>query len=388
MANVNQIYSLLNETASQMVGGVGITVKDTSSFLSFGDQVMSTDANREEFYKKLPDVIGKTVIKARELKKKSSSMLMDSMTFGMALQRIQVNKIARASKNNSWSDWKEVEGAQVNTQNKNPFDYDDNTALQSRLFAKRGVFEIEPKVIRDYQLYTAFKSEANFASFVNLIFLDMYNGMELGKRELENLALCTSIAETLHSGNAKSKRNVLAEYNALKNTNLTVTQCKYDKEFLRYFTQEMHLAIKKLSDVSTLYNSEGAERWTDSQDLVVKMLSNFTTASDIYLSSDTFHKELVALPNYEEVNFFQGQGENASFEDCSKVSIKLNGENDVTQSGVIATIYDKDRVGVLFDRIRTKSIYNPASEETLYFHKADKGYFLDNSYNSIVFYVA
>ena len=63
MANVNQIYSLLNATSKEALGESAITVKDTTTFLSLGNQVLSTDATKEAFYDKLADRIGRTYVK-------------------------------------------------------------------------------------------------------------------------------------------------------------------------------------------------------------------------------------------------------------------------------------------------------------------------------------
>ena len=49
MAWVNDLHTLLNETTSEIVGLKDITVKDTASFISLGNAVLSTDKNLEDF---------------------------------------------------------------------------------------------------------------------------------------------------------------------------------------------------------------------------------------------------------------------------------------------------------------------------------------------------
>ena len=71
MAWVNDLHTLLNETTSEIVGLKDITVKDTASFISLGNAVLSSDTNLEEFYRTLFKVIGRTRIEAVKLRKDS-----------------------------------------------------------------------------------------------------------------------------------------------------------------------------------------------------------------------------------------------------------------------------------------------------------------------------
>ena len=118
MANVNQIYNFLNDTAKEMVGGSHITVKDTSSLVSLGDTILSSDTATEQFYSKLVDKIGMTYVKYRELTKDAlSDILRTPMDFGIILQKVNTSEIARAVENGSW------------TNQKNPFANEKDTTI-------------------------------------------------------------------------------------------------------------------------------------------------------------------------------------------------------------------------------------------------------------------
>ena len=136
------------------------------------------------------------------------------------------------------------------------------------------------------------------------------------------------------------------------------------------------------------FNTAKADRFTKKEDMVVEILADFATATSSYLESGTYHKELVALPLYEEVDCWQGSGTEYDFASTSKVFIKNDDTGiNVEQSGIIAFVHDKEKCGLSYDRIRTKSIYNPIGERTLYSHKADKGYYVDPTENGVVFAV-
>ena len=376
MANVNQIYNFLNETTKEMIGGSPVTVKDTSSLVSLGNIILSSDTSTEQFYSKLVDKIGMTYVKYRELTRDGlSDILRTPMDFGIILQKVNTSEIARAVENGSW------------TNQKNPFANEkDTTKITSTLFSKIATWELD-KIIYDYQLKTAFKSATEMGAFIQLVFSDMYNGMELALRDCANLCVATSIGDCLASSKNSVKRNLLAEYNTLTSESLTVASCMRSLNFLKYASREINLVVKRMHDVSTLFNSKGYERFTSDNELNIRMLADFSTACSSYLEADTFHKELVALPHYKEVSYWQGLGESGSFNDVSTIKV-TNGTINVEQTGVLAFISDKERHGVMIDKIRTKTMYNPASELTNYFHKADIGMYMDNSEQGVVFYIA
>lgn len=389
----NQIYEMLNNMSGAIVGMKDIVVTDTASFISFGREVLSTDDNKESCYQKMVDRIGRTIVLYEELTADNLVERMDTLQFGAVLQTIETKRIANANQNNSW-----IYGSAGNViEQQNPFDVikSDETKLLVQYFSRRATWEINKKVY-DIQLNDAFTNETTFSAFVEMIFQDMYNAMELAKNDLQHGVISTAIASAIHAGKTKlasaMARNPLREYNTLTGGSLTVANCLMSKEFLRYCAKEILLVVKKMRDPSVFYNELGAVKWHENPQ--VRILTNYATASDAYLSADTYHKELVALPNYDTVNYWQGRGTDDSFDTVSKVHVTVHdGDADTTgteveQSGVIAYVCDPRRQGYMFDRVRTKSIYNPASECTDYFHKADQGFYINRARNGVVFYIA
>lgn len=390
----NQIYSMLNSMSGAIVGTENMTVTDTASFISFGRVALSTDDNKDSCYQALVDRIGRTIVLYEKLTADNLVERMDTLQFGAVLQTIETKSIANAKQNNSW-----IYGTGNVIEQQNPFNVmkSDETDLLVQYFSKRATWEIDKKVY-DIQLNDAFANESTFSAFVEMIFQDMYNAMELAKNDLQHGVISTAIASAIHAGKKELNpittmaRNLLHEYNTLTNESLTVSTCLMNKEFLRYCAKEILLVVKKMRDPSVFYNELGAVKWHKNPQ--VRILTNYATASDAYLSADTYHKELVALPNYDTVNYWQARGKDDSFETVSKVHVTVHdGDADTTgtpveQSGVIAYVCDPRRQGYMFDRVRTKSIYNPASECTDYFHKADQGFYINRARNGVVFYIA
>ena len=142
MANVNQIYAMVNDSAKQAIGAEAITVKDTGTLVSLGDVVLSSDTNKEKFYNALVDRIGRTVIAVREYMPKDRAVKRDEMEWGAVYQKISY-KMKEATSNGSW----------VTDQQVDPFDVEIGTVAVQKLFSKIGTYTYEDS-IPDYQLFT------------------------------------------------------------------------------------------------------------------------------------------------------------------------------------------------------------------------------------------
>lgn len=373
----NQIYEFINEVQAEALGERAQTVKDTSSLVSLGEVVLSSDRDTDNFYRVLADKIGRTYIQYRRYYRDGKKMQRTPLEFGIILQKVQIYKMAKAKENGSWSN-------QVN-----PFAKEkDTTDIMQALFSKLGTWEVETKIIYDYQLKTAFTDATAFASFTELIFSDMYNALEYEIEQCEKLTRATTIAQSFKSPNKNIARNLLKEYNTKFNQSLTTEECIYDASFDKYASMEISKVVKRLPKMSTVFNGIGADRFTPTENIVCEILSDFASATASYLESGTYHKELVSLPMYDEVDCWQSSGTDYDFDTTSKINITDESGVTVEQGGIIAVVRDSESCAVMVDRIRTKSIYNPASELTNYFHKADYGTLVDASQNCVIFYVA
>jgi hypothetical protein len=126
--------------------------------------------------------------------------------------------------------------------------------------------------------------------------------------------------------------------------------------------------------------------------LHIVLLSDFAAAADIYEQSDTFHDTFTALPNAERVPFWQGSGTDYGFQSVSSINVTASDGNenglDVTASGILGVMFDRDALGVCnWDR-RVTTNYNPRAEFYNNWYKQDAMYFNDFNENFVVFYAA
>ena len=118
------------------------------------------------------------------------------------------------------------------------------------------------------------------------------------------------------------------------------------------------------------------------------MLSEFKNAAAAYLQSDTFHNEYTALPDAESVVYWQGSGTGYSFGDTGKVYITTASGHDITATGVLAVMFDRDALGVCNQERKVNTHYNEKANFWNYFYKQFAGYFNDTNENFVVFYIA
>lgn len=375
---VNQLYGLLTEASKQVLGESAIAVTDTASFLSLGKEILSTDETVDAFYSTLADIIGSVYLTYKELAPDDfSDIERKPLDFGAAINKISVSKIAGTVQNSSW---KTTGGNDVYVQ--------DTTSLVSEIFSVRGTFEIEPKVIYDFQLKSGLRDEATMMALVDLIFTDMHNAMTLQKNILQHDTMCTGIAIAASTETEKHTCiNLLHEYNETFSKSLDAETAIYDKDFLKYAGSRIKTVMNKVKDPSVFYNAAGDQKWTAPDELRVRVLAEFAEKTKTYLESDTFNRELVALPGYKEVNFWQAQGTTGAFKDCSAVKIS-NGESlDEDLNYVIAYVFDKEAIATMTEFERIKSEYKPRQEHTEYYAKFDYGAYASTHENGIVFYM-
>lgn len=379
MSTVNQIFNIVNDVAKQTFGEKAINVVDTSTLVALGDEVLRSDENTENFTNTLVDRIGRTVFSTRAYTTDNAEgMVREPFEYGCILQKIYVD-LPDAKENNSW---------EIGKGNYTPtFAPVIKPTLKQKLFNKQTTWEIDV-TIPDFMFRTAFTSATEMAVLIDAIFTSMENMMQIALENNKNLTRANFIASKLHSNKPCGAINLLHLYNTLTSQTLTVDACMRDLGFLKWSTQQINLWAKRLSKMSTLFNDEGYKRFTPQSDLIVNVLQDYDSAINSYLQSDTYHNEMTKIASsYSTVPYWQGSGLNYTFEDTSKIDVKIDETTTITETGIIAVIYDRDAMGVTITERRGTTQRNNKDEYTDYFNKATYGYFNDLSENGIVFYV-
>ena len=378
MPNINQIYSIVNSVASQSMGSATISAVDASSFIALGNSVLSSQSNTDAYLNTLVDRIGKTIFSIRAYQVADRDIVREPFEYGCILQKIYVD-MPEARVNNSWN---------IGNNNYTPeFAPVIKPTVKQKLFNAISTWEVAV-TIPDEILKTAFTSETAMAVFIDAIFTAMENMMQLAMENNINITRAAFIARKLNANSTCGAINLLANYNELTGETLTVATCLRDLGFLKYASQQIKLWTDRMIKMSTLFNDEaGYKRHTPKDLQVLDVLADFATSTDIYLQANTYHDELVKMPYYNVVPYWQGSGEGYAFNDTSAVNIKIDANTTVNKSGVLAVLFDHDAMGVTIKDRRATTERNNHDEYTNYYNKANIGYFNDMSENGIVFYI-
>lgn len=374
-----QVYAIANQVTTEVTGKSDLLLEDLSNIVDVGNTIQNAQT-LDKYVKSLIDHIGKVVFVNRAYAGSAPSVMMDGWEYGSILEKVTYDGLPEATENESWD---LVDGQS----------YDPNIFTQpkvsAKFFSKRTTFEI-PMSFAERQVKSAFDSAAQLNGFFSMIHNGIEKSMTVKTDGLVMRTIDNMIAETLHDGNAIRAVNLLALYKAKFPTDTTVTaaNCTYNPEFIRYASFIMKLYSDRMAKLSTLFNTGGKERFTAKDLQHIILLAEFESSASVYLQSDTFHKELVSLPNCETVTYWQGSGTDYAIGSTSKINVKPSSDNTVTvaQDYILGIIFDRDALGVSNLDRRVTSDYNAKGEFFNNWYKADAGYFNDMNENFVVFY--
>lgn len=378
---VKQVYEFINSISKQAYGETGITATDMTGLIAMGNTILSTPEATDAFLKTLIDRIGRVVIGTRAYTADTTGILMNTFDYGCVMQKITVQPMQA------------VEAPQWNLTGGEAIDQYIITKpdVRQKLFDGVTAWEIDV-TIPDVQIKSAFTTPEALTAFIDGIFTAMENSMQIQLERTGEMAVCNFIAEKIWAqANGTSGIHcihLLQSYNTKTGETLTADKALRNLDFLKFAVTEINKYVARMSKISELFNTEKYKRFTPRDLLRVTMLTDFVTAENAYLQSDTFHRDLVSLPNYREALYWQGSGQGYDYGDTSKIDITTSDGHAVTQDGVVCLINDVEAIGMTIDnrRLRT-SPPNGRGEYTNYFSKADIRYYNDMSENGLVFTV-
>lgn len=393
---MNQVATITNTVVKEILGETAVVAEDLSNIVDVGTAIFNADAF-DAYVKSLINHIGKVIFVDRPYVGSAPSVLMDGWEFGSVLEKIS-SELPVAVENDSWN---LVDGKS----------YDPNVFTQpkatAKFYNKRTTFEID-RSITERQVKQSFSSAAQLNGFLSMLLNETEKALtvrtdSLIMRTINNMTvetildafLATAGTAPVITGKTSSKAvNLLYLYNQKFSSTLTADKALTTPEFIRFAAYQISLYSDRLTRMSTMFNVGGAQRFTPRDLQHIVYLSEFMRAADIYLQSDTFHDLYTRLVEGESVPFWQGSGTDYSFASTSKIIATPSSQEgvttptQVTATGVLAVMFDRDALGVAnFDR-RVTTQWNAKAEFTNYFFKQDAGYFNDLNENFVVFYVA
>lgn len=389
---VKQIADLVNTSTKEVLGEVAIQTQDLSNVVDIGKQIV--DANAVDNYvKSLVDHIGKVIFVNRKYNGNVPSVLKDAWEYGSILEKIDAD-IPEAKENESW---KLTNGT----------DYSPNVfykpTVTVKFYNSKTTFEVAMS-FTEKQVKESFNSADQLNGFISMLYNSVDKSMSVKMDSLIMSTINNAIATVMNAnftgvsdGNYSESTstqavNLLKVYNDKMGTTLTADKALSDKDFLKFASMTIGLYKDRLGKMSTLFNIGKKARFTPSDALHIVALSDFMASLNSYLEADTFHNELVKLPNgIETVPYWQGSGTDYSFGSVSSINIAIKNDEStvaVSTKGILAVMFDNDAVGVTNEDRRVTTQFNPRAEFVNSWFKFDCSYFNDMNENFVVFFIA
>lgn len=376
---INQVYEIVNNAVNETLGESAVLEENLGNVVDIGTAIFNGSAF-DAYVRSLVNHIGKVIFVNRPYRGSAPSVLMDGWEYGSVVEKI-TSEMPKAVENESWN---LQDGASYD-----PHVFHKPYA-EAKFFNKMTTFEIEQS-IAELQVKQSFSSATQLNAFVSMIFNEIDKSMTVSTDALIMRTINNMIAETAKGASGNRAVNLLTLYNARFGTDnpLSADMAIYTPEFIRFAAYQIALYTDRLTRISTLFNEGGKQRFTPRDEQHIVMLSEFASAADVYLQSDTFHDEYTKLVNAERVPFWQGSGEDYAFTSTSAINVvPASGGAAQNITGILGVIFDRQALGVMNNNQRVTTQYNPKGEFTNYFYKKDARYFNDLNENFVFFYVA
>lgn len=387
---VSQVYEILNTITGELLGESVIVNEDLSNIVDVGKAFENLENGYDAYVRRLHDHIGKMVFVDRVYSGRAPSVLMDGWEFGSILEKVRA-ALPEAEENESW----ELEDRAS---------YDPNIfykpSVSVKFFNSKVTFEI-PISITEKQVKSSFSNPTQLNAFYSMIQTAVSNSMTVKLDALIMRTINAGIAETIYNEfsagvyNAASgvrAVNLLYLYNQTlaEADRISASEAMTDSGFIRFASYTIKNYIGYMHDMSTLFNIGGTEKFTSNDRMKVVMLNQFKNAAEVYLydGPNQFNTDGIKLPPVDEVSYWQGSGTDLGFSSVTAINVKTPSGHDVSVTGVLACIFDRDTLGVANVDRRVTTNYNAKAEFWNEYHKYDAGYFLDLDENLVVFFVA
>lgn len=383
--DVKQIYSIMNDVTTEILGNSEIVTEDLTNVVDVGKEIFS-NTSMDNYVKSLVNRIGKTIFVNRPYSGSVPSVFMDAWEYGSVLEKISAD-IPQATANESYD---LVDGQEYKQ------DIFYKPSVSAKFFNSKITFEV-PMSFTERQVKESFSSATELNGFLSMLYNAVDKSLTIKVDSLVMRTINNMIAETIHAEYGETALteksgikavNLLKLYNDKFTKTLKPEQALTDADFIRFAAFEMGIYKDRLSKISTLFNVGKKERFTSPDRLHTVLLSDFNESANVYLNSDTFHNELVKLPQAETVPYWQGSGTAYAFNSISSINIKTSEGEAVTASGILGVMFDSDALGVTNLDKRVTTNYNAKAEFFNNYYKFDAGYFNDLNENFVVFFVA
>lgn len=386
--NANQIYSIVNEVASQAMGTNAIKVIDNTGLVALGNSVLGSDATKNNFINALTDRIGRTIVSFRAYHSHFPDFERDSIEWGNILQKLKIGMPdAEADQSFNLTDGESVDQYKIN-----------KAKVNQLLFTTENPWQTHITVHLD-ELEKAFIDSSAMGSFISGMFGEVQNRIELAMENLSMDCVNNYMAELIKRKETKGSRviNLVTEYKDKTGVDHTTTPINAldDEEFLKYVVRRINSISSTMEYMTNGIYNDGVglsgenkipySRHTPKSEQKLMLFIDMVNSLKTNINSKAFNMEQVAIDiPFNTVPFWQ------SMQTPSGINIKpASGGTAVTESLIMGIMYDREAMGTY--KKKYSSITSPINAAGKYynvFYHMITMYFNDLSENAVVFLLA
>ena len=376
---VTQIKKLVNDSLKEINGTSEVLKEDLSNVVDIGKDLANND-DIDNFVKKLVDRVGKTVFNNRMYQGSAPSVLMDAWEFGSIVEKVDAD-LPDVEENDSWK-----------LENGKSYDQDIfyQPKVSAKFFNSKITFDI-PMSFTKMQVKSAFNSATELNSFLSMLMTKVQNALTVHLDGLIMKTINNFTAQVVHANKGLQAVNLLSLYNDATGETLTSAKALTTPSFIKFANLTINSYRDRIAKMSTLFNAGGVNKFTPLANQHLVVLSDFASASKVYLEADTYNQDNVKISNYDSVPYWQGTGTKYGFNDISKIDVAIKDgttTTEVTKTGILGVLFDTNALGVSCQNPRTTTAVNARAEFYTNFNKYDAMYYNDLNENFIVFMVA
>lgn len=390
----NQIYSIVNEVASQAMGSTSISVVNNADLVAVGTTVLGSNETKNNFINALTDRIGRTIVSFRAYHSHFPDFERDSIEWGNILQKIKI-AMPTAEKDQSYD---LVDGTSVDQ-------YAINKAkVNQMLFTTETPWQTHITVHLD-ELEKAFLNAEAMGVFISSMFGEVQNRIELAMENLSMDCVNNYIAEVIKRKNARPARiiNLVTEYKEKTTIDYTTKpeDALNDEGFLKYVVRRInslssifeYMAIGTYNDTTIILNDDTNSiytRHTPKSEQRLMLYIDMVNALKTNVNSKAFNMEQVAIDiPFKTVPFWQ------SMQSPTEIKIKTSSPGEdaiddvIDQAQIMGIMYDREAMGTFKKKYSSlTSPINAAGKYYNVFYHMITMYYNDLTENAVVFLLA
>lgn len=382
-----QIYTIVNEVASQAMGSKAIAVVDNSTLLSVGKTLLDSAEVKNNFINALTDRIGRTIVSFRAYHSHFPDFERDSIEWGNILQKIKIG-MPDAEDDQSYNlvNGTSVDQYKINKATVNQLLFTTETPWQTHITVH----------LRD--LKKAFLSAEAMGVFISSMFGEVQNRIELAMENLSMECVNNYIGEIHYRSDTSPSRTIklLTEYKDKTGVDHTTEpeQALEDENFLKY-------VVKRINSISTMFTRMTTNRFntpsyagvgdssgvytrhtpTSEQRLMLHMDLVNALKTDVNAKAFNMGQVSIDIP-YMTIPFWQ------SIDSPTGISVKLASTSAETQtiSLIMGVLYDREALGSY--KKEYQSLTTPVNAAGMYynvFYHMRTLYFNDLTENGVIF---